>query len=148
MATTTGSNVMFNSWVEYMAEAANTSSDSFIIGLTTSSWTPNQATMTVLADVTNEVSGSGYSRQTLASVTSTLSGAVLTFDAADPVFTASGGSIVARYWFIFDDTVAGDPLVNYGLLDTTAGGTNVTTTAGNTLTFNINASGLFTVTRS
>lgn len=146
MANYTGSTNVFNSWVEYMAEAANTASDTFVMGLTSSSWTPSQSSHSLLSDVTNELSGNGYSRQTLTSVTSTRSGAVLTFDFADPVFTASGGSIVARYWFIFDDTVVGDPLVAYGLIDATPG--DVTTTDGNTLTINVNASGLFTVTRS
>ena len=146
MASYTGTTNIFDAWTEYLAEGANLGSDSFIMGLTTSTWTPNQATHSLLSDVTNEVSGSGYARQTLASVTSNRSGAVLTFDFADPVFTASGGSIVARYWFIFDDTLASDPLVAYGLIDSTPA--DVTTTTGNTLTINVNASGLFTVTRS
>lgn len=146
MTSYTGTTNVFNSWPEYMAEAANTATDTFIMGLTTSSWTPSQSSHSLLSDVTNEVSGNGYARQALASVTSNRSGAVLTFDFADPVFTASGGSIVARYWFIFDDTVAGDPLVAYGLIDQTPA--DVTTTTGNTLTINVNASGLFTVTRS
>lgn len=148
MATTTGTTNIFDSWAEYMVEGGNNSSDTFICFLTTSSWTPSQSTHSLLSDVTNEVSGSGYSRQTLASVTSTRSSAVVTFDAADPVFTASGGSIVARYWGVFNDTLGSDPLVCYGLLDSTAGGTNVTTTTGNTMTINIHASGLYTVTRS
>lgn len=146
MASYTGTANIYNSWIEKMCEAANLGSDTFIMGLTTSSYTPNQATHDELADITNEVSGNGYARATLGSVTSNLSSNVLTFDFADPVFTASGGSIVARYWFIFDDTLSGDPLVAYGLLDETPG--DVTTTAGNTLTVNVNASGLFTVTRS
>lgn len=146
MASYTGTTNIYNSWTEYLCEGANLGSDTFIMGLTTSSYTPNQSTHTVIADITNEVSGSGYSRQTLGSVTSNRSGAVLTFDFANPVFTASGGSIVARYWFIFDDTLASDPLVAYGLIDQTPG--DVTTTDTNTLTIQVNASGLFTVTRS
>jgi hypothetical protein len=146
MTNYTGTTNIYNSWVEYMAEAANTSSDTFIMGLSSSSYTPNQATHTVLADITNELSGNGYARQTLAGVTSNRAAAVLTFDFTDPVFTASGGSIVARYWWVFDDTPAGDPLVAYGLIDQTPA--DVTTTDGNTLTIQVNASGLFTVTRS
>jgi len=145
MATYTGTTNIFNSWVEYMAEAANTASDTFKMLLTTSSWTPNQANHSVLTDVTNELSGNGYARYTH-TVTSNRSAAVLTFDLDNAVFTASGGSLVARYWCIFDDTVANDPLVAYGLIDNTPA--DVTTTDGNTLTVTINASGLFTVTRS
>jgi hypothetical protein len=145
MASYTGTTNIFNSWVEYSNEGANLGSDSFAVGLASSSWTPSQSSHSLLSDVTNELSGNGYSRQTLASVTSNRSGATLTFDFADPVFTASGGSLVARYWFLYDDTLAGDPLVAYGLIDNAPA--DVTVTSGNTLTININASGLFAVTR-
>jgi hypothetical protein len=143
MATTTGTLVFYDSWMQKLAEAVNLSSDSFIVGLTTSSYTPDASTHDEVADITNEVSGNGYARQTLGSVTFSQSGGTATFDAADPVFTASGGSIVARYYFIFDDDVTGDPLVCYGLLDNTPA--DVTTTDGNTLTLNLDASGLFTI---
>lgn len=148
MTSYTGTANIYNSWAEYLCKNVQLATDTFKIGLTTSSYTPSQSAHTVLADITNEVSGNGYARQTLGSVTSALSSNVLTFDFADPVFTASGGSIVARYWFIFDDTVASPtkPLVAYGLIDQTPA--DVTTTDTNTLTFNVNASGLFTVTRS
>lgn len=145
MTSYTGTIVMYNSWKEVMMENAQCNTDTFKIGLTTSTYTPSASTHTVLADITNEVTGSGYARQTLGSVTSAQSGGTYTFDFADPVFTATGGSIVARYWFIFDDTVATPtkPLVCYGLIDQTPA--DVTTTDGNTLTFNVNASGLFTI---
>lgn len=146
MASYTGTTNIFNSWVGYATKAGDLSTDVFKFLLTTSTWTPSQSSHTILTDVTNEVSGSGYARQTAASVTYTQSGAVWTFDCADPVFTASGGSIVARYWCLYDDTVVNDPLVAYGLIDSTPA--DVTTTSGNTLTINVNASGLFTVTRS
>ena len=143
MATTTGTCVLYESWLENLAKAANLSSDTFKIGLTTSSYSPSASTHTQLSDITNEVSGNGYAQQTLGSVTWSESGGTATFDCADPVFTASGGSIVARYWFIYDDTVTNDLLVAYGLLDNTPA--DVTTTDTNTLTLNINASGLFTL---
>lgn len=146
MANYTGTANVYNSWIERMVEGANLGTDTFKMLLTTSSYTPNQATHDELADITNEVSGNGYARATLGSVTSNLSSNVLTFDFADPVFTASGGSIVARYWVIFDDTMTNDPLVAYGLIDSTPA--DVTTTDGNTLTIQVNASGLFTITRS
>lgn len=143
MATTTGTINFYEIFSKNIGEAANLGSDTFILGLTTSSYTPNAGTHETLSDITNEVSGNGYSRATLGSVTWTESGGTATFDFADPTFTASGGSIVARYYFIFNDTVTGDPLVCYGLLDNTPA--DVTVTDGNTLTLNINASGLFTL---
>ena len=107
MATTTGTLVFYDSWMEKLAEAVNLSSDTFKVGLTTSSYTPDASTHDEYADITNEVSGNGYAQQTLGSVTFSQTGGTATFDAADPVFTASGGAIVARYYFIYDDTVSG-----------------------------------------
>ena len=144
MTSYTGTINIYNSWKENMVEGANLQSDSFKMLLTTSAYTPSAA-HTILSDITNELSGSGYARQTLASVTSGQTSGTYTFDFADPVFTASGGSLTARYWVIFDDTVASPvkPLVAWGLIDQTPA--DVVTTDGNTLTFNVNASGLFTI---
>lgn len=148
MPSYTGTTNIYNSWAGNIAKSVDVSSDTFKMLLTTSAYTPSQSAHTVLADITNELSGNGYARQILGSVTFTQSTNVWTFDFADPVFTATGGSLVARYWVIYDDTPTSpaDPLVAYGLIDSTPA--DVTTTDGNTLTININASGLFTVTRS
>jgi hypothetical protein len=122
---------------------------SFRIGLSTSSYVPNQANHTILAHITNELVGNGYARQLLAGVTVTPSVAPFTasqkFDCNDPVFTAAGGSLVARWWWIFDDTpvAPADPLVLFGLLDNTPG--DVVTLDGNVLTFAVNAAGLSTL---
>jgi hypothetical protein len=142
MADTTGTIQFYNSFKERMVEDMNLGSDTFIIGLVTSSYTFSAA-HTQLSDITNEVSGNGYARQTLGSVTSSQSGGTYTFDFANPVFTASGGSITARRYFIFNNTLSGDPLVCSGLLNNADA--DVETTNGNTLTFQVNASGLFTL---
>ena len=60
--------------------------------------------------------------------------------ATDPVWTAAGGSIVARFAAIYE--VGGDVLC-YCLLDSTPA--NVTATDGNTLTVAAHASGVFTL---
>ncbi len=145
MATTTGTVIIYDSWKKYMATVANLATDTFKIGLTTSSYTPSQSAHETLSDITNEVSGNGYARQTLGSVTWNEASGTVTFDFTDPVFSASGGSITARYFFIYDDTPTSpaDPLVCYGLLDDSPA--DVVTTDGNTLTFNVNASGLYTL---
>lgn len=75
------------------------------------------------------------------SVTLSLSGTTtVTVDSTDAQWTASGGSIVARFACIYE--VAGNILC-YCLLDSTPA--DVTVTTGNTLTVQINASGVFTL---
>ena len=107
------------------------------------------ATQSVYADLTDELSTAfGYTNggATLAGVSWGQSGGTATFDANDTVWTASGGSIVSRRAVIrvvgtFNSQV--DPLIASILLDTTPA--DVTTTTGNTLTLQWNASGLFTL---
>lgn len=141
----------YQSFREYMADGSiDLDTDTFKVMLTSSSYTPNASTHTAKADVTNELStANGYTAggETLGSVTWSRSGGTVTFDAADTVWTASGGSITARYAVIYDDTStspSADLLVAYILLDTTPA--DVTATAGNTLTLQWNASGIFTLT--
>lgn len=141
----------YESFPEYMGDnTIDMDNDTFKMGLYLS--TSNAATVTtntVLADLTNEhANANGYTTggATLGSVTWTHSSGTTTFDCADVTWTASGGSIVARFAVIYDDTPTSpaDPLVCYSLLDTTPA--DVTVTTGNVLTIQINASGVFTVT--
>ncbi len=143
MATTTGTIIVYDSYKrDFQNGTIDVDTDTFICGLSTSTYVPNRQTHETLASITNEVSGSGYARQTLTGValTEPVAG-TWQFDSNDPVFTASGGSIVARYWWIFDDTPTSpaDPLFAYGLLDQTPA--DVTTTDGNTLTLQVNVNG-------
>jgi hypothetical protein len=100
------------------------------------------ASSTTYAGVSNEVAnGNGYTTGGVA-ITLTLSGTTtVTVDiATDPSWTASGGSITARFAVIYE--VSGDVLC-YCLLDSTPA--NVTVTTGNVLTVAANASGVFTL---
>lgn len=100
------------------------------------------ASSTTHAGVTNEhANANGYTTGGIA-ITLTLAGTTtVTVDiSTDPVWTASGGSIVARFAEIYE--VAGNVLV-YCLLDSTPA--DVTATSGNTLTVAANASGVFTL---
>ena len=100
------------------------------------------ATETTYAGVTNEhANANGYTTGGIA-VTLTLAGTTtVTVDiATDPVWTASGGSIVARFATIYE--VAGNLLV-FCTLDSTPA--DVTATDGNTLTVAAHASGVFTL---
>lgn len=141
----------YQSFREYVADGTiDLDTDSFKVTLHTSSYTPNASTHSIYSDLTNELATAvGYTNggAALGSVTWTRSGATVTFDAADTTWTASGGSIVARYAVIRKDGTTGgivSPLVAYILLDTTPA--DVTTTDGNTLTLQWNASGIFALT--
>lgn len=99
-----------------------------------------------LSDLTNQVATAfGYTQNTKAvTITTSNSGGTITVDeTTNPVWTASGGAIVARYAVIYDDTHASDMPLCVCLLDVAPA--NVTATDGNTLTITINASGLFTM---
>ena len=146
----TASITKYESFSELIADGTfDLDANTFKVSLHTSTHTPSASAHVVFADVDNELStANGYTSggATLGSVTWNRSGGTATFDAADVVWTASGGSIVARYAIIRAvGTLNGhvDPLVAYILLDTTPA--NVTATAGNTLTLQWHASGIFTV---
>lgn len=97
---------------------------------------------TTYAGLTNEhANGNGYTTGG-ESISLTLSGTTtVTVDiATDPVWTASGGSITARYAVIYE---VGGNVLCYCLLDSAPA--DVTATAGNTLTVAANASGVFTL---
>lgn len=99
------------------------------------------AASTTFAAVTNEhAAANGYVAGG-AAITLSLSGTTtVTVDGSDVVFTASGGPITARFAVIYE--VAGNVLC-HSLLDNTPA--DVTATDGNTLTIQINASGIFTL---
>lgn len=100
------------------------------------------AASTTYAGLTNEhANANGYTTGGI-TVDITVAGTTtITFDVAtDPVWTASGGSITARFAVIYE--VAGNVLC-YCLLDSTPA--DVTATSGNTLTVAMNASGVFTL---
>ncbi len=100
------------------------------------------AASTTYAGLTNEVASAfGYTTGGIA-ITLTLAGTTtVTVDiSVDPVWTASGGSITARFAVIYE--VSGRVLC-YCLLDSTPA--DVTATDGNTLTVAANASGVFTL---
>lgn len=115
--------------------------------LTTSSYTPNQDTHQYKSDVTNEISGTGYTAGgvTLASCTSTYTGGtnVLSLDAGDAAWTSA--TFTARYAVVLDSTPGTDatrPLICY--VDF---GADQSVTTG-TFTIVWNASGIVTITVS
>lgn len=122
----------------------NLASDTIKVALCTSTYTPDQDAHTYFSNITNEVSGTGYTAGgvALASKTVTYSSGTntLTFDAADTSWTSS--TLTARYAVIYDSTgtASTSPLIAY--VDF---GADVSSSAG---TFQItwDAAGIFTIT--
>lgn len=103
----------------------------------------------VYGDLTNEVANAnGYTTGGVALTNPTWNNAsgTITFDIDDAVWTASGGSITARFAVIYWNATVNSvvkPMLCVCLLDTAPA--DVTATTGNTLTISINASGVFTL---
>jgi hypothetical protein len=143
----------YYSFKEYVGDGGiDLDTDTFKIILLLSTSNAATLTLTNYAGLTNEVATNfGYTQGGLAlnSPTWVTATTVTTFDVsgADPVWTASGGSITARFAAIFDDTStvpSADLLVCYSLLDNAPA--DVTATTGNTFTVAMHASGVFTFT--
>jgi len=101
------------------------------------------AASTTYAGVTNEhANANGYTTGGISLGALTLAGTttVTVDDPSDMVWTASGGSIIARFGVLYEN--AGD-VVCYFLLDSTPA--DVTATPGNTLTIALAAQGIFTL---
>jgi hypothetical protein len=103
-------------------------SDSIKVALTTNSYTPNQDTHDFYNDVTNEVTGTGYTAGGSELATKTLANTtnVVKFDAADTAWATS--TITARYAVVYKDsgTSSTSPLlcwVNFGADVSSSAGT-------------------------
>jgi hypothetical protein len=98
-----------------------------------------------LSDLTNQVATNyGYTQDTksVTIATSETGGTTTVDETTNPVWTASGGDIVARFAVIYDDDHADDIPVFVCLLDTTPA--DVTATDTNTLTITMHANGIVT----
>lgn len=117
-------------------------SDTFKVALVTSSSNITTAS-TTFAGVTNEVAtANGYTAGGVTVSPLALSGttSVTVKFGTNPSWTASGGSIVARWAVLYE--VGGDVL-GFCLLDSTPG--DVTVTSGNSLTIDGTTSAIFTL---
>ena len=135
-------------YTKFPAKLANAEidwdTDTIKVALTTSTYTPAQDTHDYFDDITNEVTGTGYTAggATLGSKTITQTDATnkQTFDAADVSWTTS--TITARYAVIYKSTGTGSTSPLIGYVDF---GSDQASTSG---TFQIqwNAAGIFTAT--
>jgi len=100
------------------------------------------ASSTLYSGVTNEhANANGYTTGGVSVAVSFSGTTTIIVDCEDGVWTASGGSIIARFACIYQ--VDGNVLC-YCLLDSTPA--DVTTADGQQLTVEISASGIFTIT--
>lgn len=115
----------FQAWAETMVEGANLGSDQFAIALTN---TAPVATNSVIADIT-QISYTNLSSRNVTTTSSSQTSGTYTLVLQDLVMTASGSVGPFRYVVLFDDTLAGDPLVgwwDYGSSITMANGETFT----------------------
>ncbi len=119
--------------------AINIEAEDMKCAMTTDTYTPAFDTHDFYADLTNEVTGTGYTAggATLTSTEVTLSSGVLTFDAAD-VSWASSTIANAMASAIYADAVADELIVLSDFI-------NAASSSGGTFTIEWNASGIFTI---
>jgi hypothetical protein len=107
-----------NDWVEYFTEAVNAGSDQFVVALSNTapaSETSNPASdgNGVIANVT-QVSYTNCSSRNVTTASSAQTSGTQNISLTDLTLTASGGTVGPfRYVYLYDDTVAGDPIVGY-----------------------------------
>jgi len=139
---------LFNATGLLNATAAN-----FRLALVTSAWTPNTATdeLWAVASGSEIANGNGYTTGGINPPSAALSqtSGVVKFTSSSAVWTASGTGIPAwRYgvlYYLGTLNSKVNPLIAYFLGDATPADVPLTT-AGNTLTFTPNASGILTAT--
>jgi hypothetical protein len=99
----------FQAWAETMVEGANLATDQFTLALTN---TAPVATNSVLADIT-QISYTNLSTRNFTTASSSQSGGTYSLTLNDLVLTASGPVATFQYAVLYDDTLAGDPLVGW-----------------------------------
>lgn len=136
-----------NAFVSAFNKEMDFNSDTIKCALCTSTYSPAQDTHAYFSDITNEVSGTGYTAggATISTPTITYTGAtnVLKLDGADVSWASS--TITARYAIVYDDTpatAATKPLIAY--VDF---GADVSSTNG-TFSITWDSAGIATVTVS
>lgn len=143
-----GNWIVYDSAKVYLGDGTiDFNSNTLAVALVTSTYTP-ALTHTVYGSLTNELStANGYTVGGVAvtgSISSVPAGSTPAYSITQAQWTASGGSIVARYAVLYVNATVNSivkPLIARVLLDTTPA--DVTVTTGNTLT--ISAGNVFTL---
>lgn len=130
----------FDKEIDYLADTIKAT-------LHTSSYTPDQDADDYQDDLDNEVANAnGYTTggATLGTKANSNTANVVTFDSADPQWTATGAGFTARI-LVAADTTPGTAGTN-PLLWWSDFGQNETASGGGTFTYQVNASGWATIT--
>lgn len=132
-----------NAFLSAFNKELDFNSDTIKCALVTSSYTPDQDVHQYFADITNEVTGTGYTAggATVSSPSLTYTGSsnTLKLDGGDVSWTSS--TITARYAVVYDST----PASNKPLLVYVDFGADVSSSSG-TFTITWDSSGIATVT--
>jgi hypothetical protein len=102
-------------------------------------------TLVLYSSATNAVSGGGYTgAKTLGSLVVTLSGDAAKWDAADFIYTASGANVTSIKYLVIaaSGSAGGNRVVCWSRLSSTI----FSVSSGNTLTIQLNAAGIFSLT--
>ena len=135
---------IYPSFKEYMADGLiDLDADTLKVMLVTGSYT-YASTHTVKSDITNEITGTGYSAggAAIGAVTWTRSGDVVTLDAADVEWT--GADFEAEAAVVYDDTPSATDFVDPVVCFIDFAATKVV--SGGTFTIQWNASGIIDLT--
>ena len=144
---------LFNAFKLYLTDGTlDLNSHTFKTTLHTSTYVPDAAAHTIYSHITGEVANAnGYTTggKTLINTALTNTGGTVKWTADNLVWSATGGSIIARYAVVWASGTLGgvvNPLVGYITLNDNAGTPlDVTVTDGNTLTLQWNVAGIITL---
>ena len=135
-----------NDFVEYAVEGMNLGSDTLKVTLSNTapgseSTPPTGDGAGILANVTQISNIGNISNVTLSSVTSSQTGGTYKLSAADKELAATGTVGPFRYIYIYNDTVANDPLIGYYDY-----GSAITLQNGDKFTVDFGTNGILTLT--
>lgn len=144
-----GAWTVYNEAKKYIGNKTLSLASAKRITLHTSASNANTATLSIFSELTNEVtSGNGYSSsgKALASIvwTQGASAGQYKFDADDVIWTGTGGSIANIKFAVISDTSGGAS--GKLLCRSQLTSSQFTLSSGNTLTIQMNASGILTLT--
>ena len=130
-----------NNWLDYMVEDADLASDQFRLALSNTAPASEVSNPTadgngILANVTQVAYTNITENRNITTTSSSQTSGTYSLVLADTTLNTTGAVATFRYVYVYDDTVANDPLVcvyDYGSAITMASGESFTVNFGATL---------------